>query len=736
MLAGLFVSGRLGSHDSRGYTLQTLIVSAILLLAAVAGSVVIYRAISASADPRALSDLAAESSPTRPHGFAAEHYLENGTPAVKLNWTPPLYTGQAQIAGSPALLNYHARYHCADSRGPDKTDPADDLALADVTLPESGAAEQYLLWPELALTGSHADLLGSSFDTDLAFVSGHCLLRVRAYTCPEVSAANRCGLDSAKTGVEIYGPASDYRFTLSKAPSRPELIELTAALDEDGNQLLQVSWDPPQYLGSGDLRNLLYRVSWNGRAQGSPQPGTFSQTSCTFNNFISITDAGRADLYDIQITPLTVTNDSVLATKLAEAGDSEATADGVLPRVVNCPGPGSVLEPPADSNLKLQELTPGAFERPAAPTGLALEPADSAPELFNPAALVSNGATEELTGFKLSWDAAANAASYLLSWGRADTTTPAKTQEVDGTESFLLLEYGAAYSFSLWALNKAGRSQPAQACTTAASQHRHLTPSLAVQPQANQLEVVIHYASQARFCGLETFCFDNSCQPASPGAFKVRVWASDTACTNLSSSFPNQTCTAADYVHCRQSPPGNKPRQLALSFPVAALGNGSPLASQTGYTVEVIAASSCLGSNASSPFASFPALAQAQTLASQRATSPVRNLAVERESLLHWKASWELPADTTGLTNYFIGIQVGSGNYYHFPQPANYHDGYSWTPELPSPLYLVDCLTLDASVECSLGLHTAYVFSNRLSVNVVAVYEHGFSSDEEAVWNA
>ena len=739
MLERLLVSCRLGRYDSRGYTLQTLIVSAILLLAAVAASVVIYRAVSANADPRAFSDLNAENSPTRPHGFAAEHYLENGSPAVKLNWTPPLYTGQAQIAGSPALLNYHASYRCEDSRGPNKTDPADDVSLADITLPESGAPEQDLLWPELILVGSSNDLLGASFDADAAFVTGHCLLRVRAYTCPEVSPANRCGINSEKNGSEIYGPASEYRFSFSKAPSQPSLIEVTAAQDEDGNQLLQASWDPPQYLGSGDLRSLLYRISWNGRAQGSSQPDTFSQTTCTFNNFISIADTGSQDLYDLQITPLVITDDAVLAAKLAEAGDSETTADGVLPRAVTCPVPPSVIEPPADSSLELLELQPGAFERPEAPTGLAIEPADSAAALFNAAPKVGNGATEELAGFKVSWDAAANAASYLLSWGRADTTTPTEAQEVTDPEAFLLLEHGAAYNFSLWALNEAGRSQPVEACTTVASQHRHLAPSLAVKPQADLLGVTISYASQARFCGLETFCLDNSCQPPEPAAFRVRVWASGTACTNTNSSFPDQTCSPADYVQCRQAPPGDKPRQLALSFEVTALGDGSALAPQTGYTVEVIAGDACAGeqiSNSASPYASFPVTAVAQTAASSGKTDPVRNLAVERDSLIHWQATWDFPADTTDLINYFVGVEVGSGNFYHFPQPAGYHMDYSWTPDAPSPLYLVDCVTLDTSMECTLGLRTAYLLSSRLSVNVVAVYEHGFSSGEEATWTA
>ena len=734
MLEGLPVPCRRAWRDTRGYTLQTLIISGILVLASVAASVVLYRAISATSDTRALSDLSAENSPTRPHGFATEHYLESGTPAAKINWTPPLYTGQAQIAGSPSLLNYHASYHCEDSRGPDPADPADDVSLADVALPESGASEQDLLWSEIDLVGSSDDLLGSTFDTDAAFVVGHCLLRARAYTCPEVTSGSRCGTGIDKNGTEVYGPSSDYRFTLSKAPSRPELIEVTAALDENGNQLLQVSWDPPQYLGSGSLRNLIYRVSWTGRAQGSSQPDAFSQSACTFNNFISIADTGRADLYDLQITPLIITDDAVLAAKLAEAGDSEATADGVLPRTVTCPNPPSVIEPPADSSLELLELIPNAFERPQAPTGLAIEPADSAAELFNAAPMVANGSTEELTGFRLSWNAAANATSYLLSWGRADATTPAEAQETADPEAFLLLEYGAAYNFSLWALNEAGRSQPVEICTTVASQHRQLTPSLAVTPQANQLEVTISYASQARFCGLESFCLDNSCQPPEPEAFKVRVWASNTACTNTNTSFPDQTCTAADYVHCRQAPPGDKPRQLALSFPVTALGNGSPLAAQTDYTVEVIAASSCLVSNGSSPYASFPVVAQAQTLASQPVFSPVRNLAIQRDNLIHWTATWDLPADTTGLISYFVGVEVGSGNFYHFPQPANYHNDYSWTPEPPAPLYLVDCLTLAASMECTLGVRTGYVLSSRLSVNVVAVYEHGFSSDEEATW--
>ena len=738
MLEGLFVSCRRGLRDSRGYTLQTLIVSAILIFAAVAASVVLYRALSASSDPRAFSDLNAENSPTRPHGFTAEHYLANGTPAIKINWTPPLYTGQIQLAGSPALLNYQADYNCEDSRGPSPTDPADDLALADVTLPESGGATQDLLWPEITFVGSASDLLGATFETDDAFVVGHCLLRIRAYTCPEVSPENRCHTGADKTGVEHYGPASDYRFTLSKAPSQPELIEVTAAQDEDGNQLLQLSWDPPHYLGAGDLRSLLYRVSWTGRAQGSSQPDTFGQNTCTFNNFIAITDTGRDDLYDLQVTPLIITDDAVLAAKLAEAGDSEATADGALPRTVACPAPASVIDPPAESNLELSELTPSAFEQPPAPTGLAVAPADSAAELFNAAALVTSGTTEELAGFKVSWDAVPAATSYLLSWGRADASIPPEAQEVLDPETFLLLEYGAAYNFSLWALNEAGRSQPVEVCTTVASQHRHLQPSLAMKPQADQLALTVSYASQDRFCGLESFCLDNSCQPPEPQAFRVRVWASSATCTNTNTSFPDRTCSPADYVQCRQAPPGDKTRQLALSFAVTALGDGSSLASDTSYTVEVIAGESCAAgqvANAASPYASFPVMIETRTTARAASAKPVRNLDLERDNLIHWTATWDFPADTTDLISYFIGVEVGSGNFYHFTQPAGHHMDYAWTPEDPSPLYLVDCVTLDSSMECTLGLRVAYVLSSRVSVNVVAVYEHGFSNAAEATWN-
>lgn len=72
------------SRDTRGYTLQTVIVSAILLSTAVLASVVLYRAITTNTDVRAFADLTGDNAPTRPTDFLLTIILTTPTKMAAL----------------------------------------------------------------------------------------------------------------------------------------------------------------------------------------------------------------------------------------------------------------------------------------------------------------------------------------------------------------------------------------------------------------------------------------------------------------------------------------------------------------------------------------------------------------------------------------------------------------------------------------------------------------------------
>jgi len=635
------------SSDTRGYTLQTVIVSAILLSTAVLASVVLYRAITTNTDVRAFADLTGDNAPTRPHGFSVEHYLEAGVPSARVRWSPPLYTGHPQLAGSPTLLNYEATYNCEDSRGEDDMSDMDDIALEDVTiLPDTSPHMTDLTEPEIPLIGNDDNVLEPEFGTESTFLTGHCLISVRAFTCPDASSNTPCMIEGNKTGAEIYGPPAEHRFSISKTPTIPELLEVR--LIDPGSRLWVISWNSPEYLGSNNPERLIYQVEQRSRPEVDipPDPYPYMDPTCTFNNFFLLSTM-EDRLYDVRIT----------AQIIAENVDLSPIQNQ---NTFTCP---DVISANENSAIELPEINSEFLTIPDTPTGFSILPAlpDSEAAGFNAEPLVRNEQTEELVGFVIDLPSDPSVDSYILQWNRADSIGVVETQELTDTQAEIVLSLnnGVAYKFSLWARNSQGTSDPLEDCTTVATKHRYLTPNLSVIPRGNELKINIAKPNQQRYCQSESFCFDNptnSCLPPSIGAtppaeYKIRIFKTDTECTDTL-VFPNTTCTSDDIVICTDAP-----GSLELEKEIIV----SSLDADQEYTVEVIAGTNCNDvdmeiNNNASPFASFPVAANAMTTSAIGSISadimPGTPMIMYNNTDMDWTVEWDAPTNKDGLELY------------------------------------------------------------------------------------
>jgi len=641
------------SRDTRGYTLQTVIVSAILLSTAVLASVVLYRAITTNTDVRAFADLTGDNAPTRPHGFSVEHYLHTDDPdadnpeyipSARVRWSPPLYTGQPQLAGSPTLLGYKTTHHCEDSEGSD---------LEDVTIPDTDMPEE-LMRPELLqieLVGNRQDVLGSTIDYD-DYLTIHCLIRVSAFTCPEPSPITPCEAD----GTEIDGLSAEHRFTISKTPTVPEILEVRS-IELGTQQHLMISWENPEYLGTNDHERLIYQIEQRNRAAVDDPPDDYEydsmDTNCTFNNFYILSTMDNR-LYDVRITP-----QIIIAGDIEMIREDALNSDNVFQNESDCRNPDEVISGDENSVIELLDLNPESFKIPETPTISSIFPTDSDPNSFDAQPLVENDLTEELVSFTIDWTSDTSVDSYLFQWNRADGTGTVESREFTEDPITLSLNNGFAYNFSLWARNSQGISDPLEVCTTVATEHRYLTPNLSVIPRGDELKINIMKPNQARYCQFESFCLEsNTCQPPSIGLtlddqYKIRIFK-ETNCTDPPDLFPNTTCTSEDIVICRDAPV-----DIGLETEIIV----SALDEDTEYTVEVIAGTNCdatrkeIGNN-TSPFASFPVAANAMTTSATSNISPsdimpgspmlMYNSGVD----MNWTVRWAAPSNTDNFELY------------------------------------------------------------------------------------
>lgn len=358
-------------RDNRGYTLQTIIVMSILIAAAVGASVVLFRAVSTNTDVRSLTDLAGSNAPSRPHGFSVEkttelvdkgEATERSVPSAAIRWSPPLYTGQTQLEGTPASVLYKVDYGCADP-----ADSADINDLADITLeniPDSS--------PDPTDDATTPDVDESKLDTDgpqthfgdsteLSILDGditehsiperilrvlfpnptslitppdtvYCILQAQAYTCSDAQTEdcanpgdNASETNNALTGREIYSLESEpIRFELSRAPT--EILNLEYDVPPEGmtatNNRVDLIWDAPEFTGTGEA--FLYEIQWAQRGDNDGETDfdtatiPTNRTRCTVGNAYSLDLKLDADdppdsvnelIVDIRITSYAVTEE-------------------------------------------------------------------------------------------------------------------------------------------------------------------------------------------------------------------------------------------------------------------------------------------------------------------------------------------------------------------------------------------------------------------------------------------
>lgn len=319
-------------RDNRGYTLQTIIVMSILIAAAVGASVVLFRAVNTNTGVRSVTDLTGSNAPSRPHGFSVEKTLVSvgsptrPVPSATIRWSPPLYTGQPQLEGTPASVLYKVDYGCADP-----ADSADITDLADITLenipdlstndPTDTASTTNIDESRLDLDGPQTYYVDSTelsiperipeelFPSSNPPTTVYCILRAQAYTCSDAQTedcrnpgdnAYMTGDDDRLTGREIYSLESEpIRFELSRAPTEPR--KLTAAVSDwispQNQNHVNISWDAPEFTGIEDpdpYEYELYEIKWQQREQDEDETDfdsatiPASRTQCTVGNTHSI----------------------------------------------------------------------------------------------------------------------------------------------------------------------------------------------------------------------------------------------------------------------------------------------------------------------------------------------------------------------------------------------------------------------------------------------------------------
>ena len=599
-------------RDSRGYTMPTLIVSALMVAAAVGASVILYRAFTSNTDVRAFSDISVEYVPGRPHSFSHtssvsdDVMVANRVVTVTVSWLPP----ESGVDGATTpSLSYKAEYICKD--GSDGMVTQQNVAVEEDETATTADLDQ----PSLELSGNQA-LLGDAFQAGRGGLVGHCLLQVRT-----------------KGPSDELGAAAEYRFSISRLPTVPE----NAKVETSPTDKLIVYWDTPSYLGAGDVDNVIYRVQASQRMISAP-PAPYAPASgnCTLNNFYSLDPPSAGETWDLRVTPIVVTN----STQMATFREASRSAGGSQ----TCPAVEFLLQPAAaleGTYLELLGLQPEAAApaRPAA-SNFSLQPADASGDA---SALVEAGPGHDTVTIKATWHNSPGD-FYLLEWSRADGTGVSRSLETTETLAFLTLDHGQAYNFKLFAGNSNGYSAPLEACTVVATRNRYLAPEVTADPIAGfYLAVAVSSPDPARHCSTATYCLEaavpvggtdpNVCQPMAPNFYRVRAYAvpTDTNCPDTASTFPNKTCrdlSDPDQVTCLANQQG--------AIPEPQIFNVLP---NIEYAIEAIAGHSCsdgtLANNAASndeAYASFPTAVTARAPGNAHdgnELGAVRSLAVE-----------------------------------------------------------------------------------------------------------
>lgn len=722
--------GRQSSCDNRGYTLQTVIVMAILIAAAVGASVVLYRAINSNTDVRSLTDTAGTNAPSRPHNLVVEKTLETvgsrTVPSATVRWSPPLYTGfsrfgedEQPVDASSASLLYRAEYGCADSAVigdladitleniPDSTpDPTDMVSTTDIDeskLDTDGPQTYFGESTELSLP---TRILGELFPASMPPETVYCILRATAYTCPDAPAQDcanpgdnesRTGADDVLTGNEIYSLESELiRFELSRAPT--EILNLEAVVPQDGvtstNNRVDLSWDTPEYTGV-DVAHL-YEIKWAQREEDETKtdfdsPGfdnpdvAYADTICTVANGHSLDLTLNADTGD-------TTNELIVDVRITPYAVSQADAAAAVPNAFTCPTLNKISEISTDLiGIELLEVQAPSI---VPPTMMFTIPTSEN---------IPSSATDEqkrtllnnlFVDMQTSWPAVTNASSYELEWSRADgsgtansrvlpTTNPVTDPVVDT----LNLENDRAYNLNLTVNLPDNETVSTGSCVTVSHSQRTPIPDLEVIPISQGLRIRIAPHNQTRFCNSTATTLS---APATQH-YKVRVYDPASTCASPG-EYPNKKCssdptTDDDHNDCQDV-------TTVAPIPSAEEVVVTGLTANTTYEVEVIAGHDCdataktIGFAIPSPnpmeygYPSAPVVMQATTMSAVTLPAAPTNVSATFSpsdttvNYDRWTLSWD---EVSGATSYLFTIDHDTT----MPTPPDTNARrYAYTPSL------------------------------------------------------
>ena len=725
----LLAAKRKARQNNGGYTLQTVIVISILVATAVGASAVLYRTINSNTNVRSITDLAGFNAPSRPHGFSVERTTElvdmgesteRTVPSATIRWSPPLYTGQPQLEGTPASLLYKVDYGCADPANstdinnlgditlaniPDleTNDPTDMASTTDIDesrLDPDGTQTHYGDSTELSFPDDENTehsiperILRVLFPNPTSLITPpetvYCILQAQAYTCSDAQTEdcanpgdNASRTDDPLTGQEIYSLESEQiRFELNRAPSAIQVPEATAqyrSATPPTESRVDLSWDTPAYTGAGQA--YLYEIQWQQREPDDDETDfdasgfTPAGTQCTVGNTHSLvltlntdSDADNESAVDFRITPYAVT-----ATEAAVA----------VPTAFACPASPTSAVAGSSSDIfgvELIETQPVATPPPS----LTL----SIPTSENIASTATDAQKRTaLNNLYVDVQAAAAVAlpvtrpysleSYELRWSRADGESTANTRVIpaptsgtadpsDATREIftatatLNLENDKAYDFSLTANfsnDETGRISTEQISRCAVISHSQRTP-------APDLEVIpISTGLRVRIAphNQASFCDGPVTALSAPATqdYKVRVYDPASSCTG---DYPNEQCSDA-YNQCVAATTGST-RPSAEEVLVTGLTAG------TNYETEVIAGHGCdataktISFTIPSPNYGYPSAAivkSATPLAASTAIADPTAPTVTYDSITtEWTVEW---AEVSGAIGYLFILDHDSAS--------------------------------------------------------------------------
>lgn len=532
--------------DNRGYTLQTVIVMAILVASAVGASVVLYRAINSNTDVRSFTDTAGSNVPSRPHNFVVEPRIatipvptKRPVPSATVRWSPPLYTGftrfeEQPVDASSASLLYEVEYGCSIpgvgvalselELSDFERNPTDNTATADIDESELGLHTLYLDNPGVSFHNSatnEADAMLQNLFPDPMDLpdTAHCILQAKAYTCPQAPADPCANPPDPDNREEIYSLESELiRFELSRAPTEilnPEYIVPTEGMTATNNRI-DLVWGTPEYTGAGEAH--LYEIKWAQR-EDDDDPTDFntatipdSETRCTVGNAHSLDLTLNAELIvDIRITPY------------AYDATTPIPVDTAVPPNFTCPSSDDLIagEPTDWHGIELvvngsvpDDDLPTLTITEVLPSSQRLQTANDADKrtyLQNRFVNLQAGITLEVpktTSYNLE--------NYELRWSRADGTgtsnsrvitdlgtptefipppppTPPLLHERYSSSVILNLAYEKAYNFTLIANFDNGEARISNNCAVITHSKRTPTPEVVVAPRSDT-ELIVRIA--------------------------------------------------------------------------------------------------------------------------------------------------------------------------------------------------------------------------------------------------